>query len=299
MSRIKLLPLLQCARALLIISAIFSSTHLQAATLGYWRMENSSDLGLDSSGNNLNMTNSGPVGSYNLPATGVGSAFFDPIPQTGAANIRAGQFNLGESDHLSIADPFSSAYVDLTIESMINLTTAGATTEVRPIASQWSASSTNHSWQLGITGNTSGLGARNLILQVATSGTGGTVVNLDSDFQLSLSNDYYIAASLDFTGSNLAVTFYVQNLTGGGSLQSNVVQTTLSGLYNSTAPLYIGRGGSTTGSNLFFNGTIDEVRISDTALTQSQLLAVPEPSATLLVLLGGLHIILRRCRRFR
>lgn len=280
------------------LSSTLLTSETQAAVLGYWRFENSSDLGEDSSGNNIDLTNTGVVGSYALPVSGIGSDFYNPIPSTGAANTNAGNFELSESDRLSVADPFGSGLGDFTIEALVNLESAGATTEVRPIASQWSTTSSNHSWSLGITGESSGLGARNLILQLTPTGGSGSVINIDSDFQLTLGSDYYVAASLNFEPvTGLTATFYFQDLTAGGLLQSAVRTNAITGVFNSTANFYIGRGGTTGGSILYFDGVIDEVRLSDSALGQNDLLAVPEPSATLLVSLGLAVTLFRRKSR--
>ena len=45
-----------------------------------------------------------------------------------------------------------------------------------------------------------------------------------------------------------------------------------------------------------FQGIMDQFRVSDTALTSSEFLAVPEPSSTLLVVLGGLAFAIQRRR---
>ena len=283
---------------LVTLAAAASLLPARAATIGYWRFENSSDLGLDSSGNSRSLTNSGAA-SYTLPASGRGSHFFDPIPQTGASNSAAVNLVNSESDYLSTADPFTSGSQDFTIESLVNVNSVDSAQATRVIAAQ-ASTTTNAAWQLLVTGATSGLGARNLVLQLNTTGSSSTgFISIDSDFQFTLGSDYYIAAAVDFTLTGVSVTFYFQDLTAGTALQTVTRTNALTSIYNTTAPFTVGRGVAGDGTARYFDGIIDEVRLSDTALTSSQLLAtVPEPRSIALLTLSSaaLLLILRRHR---
>ena len=282
---------------LVTLAAAASLLPARAATIGYWRFENSSDLGLDSSGNSRSLTNSGAA-SYTLPASGRGSHFFDPIPQTDASNSAAASLINSEADYLSTADPFTSGSQDFTIESLVNVNSVDSVSATRVIAAQASTSS-NAAWQLVVTGASSSLGARNLVLQLNTTGSSGSFISLDSDFQFTLGSDYYIAAAVDFTLTGVSVTFYFQNLTAGTALQTVTRTNALTSIYNTTAPFTVGRGVAGDGTARYFDGIIDEVRLSDTALTSSQLLAtVPEPRSIALLTLSSaaLLLILRRHR---
>jgi len=56
------------------------------------------------------------------------------------------------------------------------------------------------------------------------------------------------------------------------------------------------RIGSARNNGRFFNGRIDEVRISNTVLAPSQFLAVPEPSSIVLLGIGAIGLVFRRRR---
>jgi len=83
---------------------------------------------------------------------------------------------------------------------------------------------------------------------------------------VSSGRDYYAAASVDLDG--LTTTLYLQDLTGAGPLQSASVGHTYSSL-NSPAGFGIG---ALANGDLSFDGLIDEVRISNHARSESELL---------------------------
>jgi hypothetical protein len=255
--------------------AIFSQAlPVNAATLGYWRFENSSNLGLDSSGNNVTLSSTG-VGSYTIPVSGTCSGFFDPMPLTQEDNFRAAQcFNAAVSNAncLSASDPWPGGFSDFTIEAMVTIKSLWyGPARVNPIVSQGAWAPTNNGWELAVSGSDNTLiGKRLLHLQM--SQTGSNIVVLNSNIPLLDNKDYYVAASVHFSGSNTTAIFYSKNLTDGGAMvSSTVVSSTIKSLYNSSSNFYIGRGGTTSGF-LSWNGHIDEVRLSDRVLAPTELL---------------------------
>jgi hypothetical protein len=66
-------------------------------------------------------------------------------------------------------------------------------------------------------------------------------------------------------------------------------------MFDSTVPFRIGAGGSTVSD--FFDGRIDEVRLSNTNLGPGNLLIAPEPSTALMALAGILMMSMRRKRK--
>lgn len=269
---------------------------LYAGTIGYYRFESGSEL-MDSSGNGRNLTiagiNAAPV-SYTLPTRATvtttqspypvaGSYFPTVSPLTGTANnyaVQGGGANQTFQKYYSLAS--TSITSGLTVETCLNLANNDSTTKI--IANQ-GANQTNGSWAFLVTSDVSGQGERQLLFQYATTAGAWGSNGLDSvkpGIQLTVGIDYYIAVSFDLALTN--VTFYVQNLTEGGPLQVITKARQFSGYYDSTAPMTIGADG--TGGN-GWHGTLDEVRISDSALSQSQLLiSVPEPATASLAFMG-------------
>lgn len=265
---------------------------LQAATLGYWRFE-SGDVTGDSSGNGRTLTLTGSTGSaptsYALPSSGAGSAFSNPIPQTGAANgyaIQGTGTNKLMQKYYTTTDT-AAALSAMTVESYVNLSD-NSTTSMKVIASQ-GANASDGSWAFGIAGYGSGQTAGNLLFQYRSlSGTWGStgIDTINSGINLTVGHDYYVAAVANFTGvtTTSSITFYVQDLTLGTALQT-YVKTGLGygSLYDSTSTIALGADGV---GNSGWTGTLDEMRISDSALSQSQLLIVPEPASVGMALMG-------------
>lgn len=296
--RTSLLAILTAASA-----AVLLPTTGQAATIAYWRFENGSPLA-DSGPNSLALTATGTApNTYALPVgSGQGQYFPATIPQTGQTNTAAAQgagtFGSWLSSSYTVADaPAFAIGTAFTVEAFVNLTT-GSTSITRTIVGQ-GVNETNGSWDLAVTSDSSGLGARNLIFQQRTGVGGWSPINVDSNLQLNYGDDYYTAVSIDF--ANSLATFYLKNLTTGSALQTATAAVNNAGVYNSTNPLTIGMSGvtPTNPGTSPFSGLIDEVRLSNTNLAQSQLLiSVPEPaSVALLAAAAGLALVVRRRRR--
>lgn len=277
-----------------------------AGTIGYYRFESGS-VTTDSSGNGRNLTiagiNAAPV-SYTLPTRATvtttqspypvaGSYFPTASPLTGTANnyaVQGGGANQTFQKYYSLAS--TSITSGLTVETYLNLANNDSTTKI--IANQ-GANQTNGSWAFLVTSDVSGQGERQLLFQYATAAGAWGSNGLDSvklGVPLTVGVDYYVAVSFDLAATS--VTFYMQNLTEGGPLQVVTQARHATGYYDSTAPMTIGADG--TGGN-GWHGTLDEVRISDSALSQSQLLiSVPEPASVGMALMG-LGLILGASRR--
>jgi hypothetical protein len=267
-----------------------ASIPVQAGIVGYWRFEE--DLGYfsDSGPNGLTLNTSGGT-----PGATPNAGFPNPIPSTGAPNLQHADFEIDSASAFQLEDHPAFAFQDFTIEAFANLESAASNTLARSVAAQYGFNNTNLAWRLLITGEGSGLGPRNLVLQLSSNGVGSGNVNLDSNFQLQFGIDYYVAAAVDITPSNTTVTFYLKDITNSGELLSASVNGNITALFDSTAPFHIGGSGTST-TDTFFDGSIDEVRLSDLALSASELLIVPEPSVATLLLAGLLFGGARRKR---
>lgn len=260
-----------------------------AATLVYYRMGDDTSLVTDSSGNGHTLTSSAAVAS--IPASGDGSAFSDPIPQTGDSNSSMATFN--GNQNMVVSDPFGSL-IEFTAEAYINLNATSSST--RYVMSQWTTATNGRSWGIGVADNEGGTltaGANELYLLMGVGSSGTELVPLG--LTVALNTDYYIAVAYDGTTDTNDITFYYQNLSTPSSLVSTTISSGIStGINNTSASFRVGAYGSSASS--FWNGEIDEVRVSDTILAPGDLLAVPEPSSFALVsgLLASCCIARRR-----
>lgn len=270
-----------------------------ADTIAYWRFESDPGVLVDSSGNGHTLTNISTTGVV-LPASGPGSAFADPIPDTGDPNERARGFttnqHLRAADHADFVIPSNTG--QWTVEAFVNRTSAGGDNE-QTIVGQWTFSGANpeRSWRV-IRHLSTGM----LRLQLSPNGT--TINTYVSDLVLEVNRDYYIAVSFDLSkvGAGAAgVRFIVLDLASGAPPQFDYVDLVSGTIHDSAAVLQIGASannpdGSNNGSRWI--GLIDEVRISDRFLEQHELLMhLPEPASALMLTLGAMFTVRGRCRR--
>jgi len=270
----------------------FPGSQLDAATVGYWRMDNAANLGLDSGPNGLNLTNPNGV-------VATASPFPNPVPQTGQANLLSGDFERDNEQFLFVADSAAFTFQDFTIEGFVRVESYTPGTNVQTIASQLRDSGNDRAWRLALAGTgSSTFSDGQLLMQISSTGVGLTnIAETTLDFTLDLSTDYYFAAAVDFTGTNTEVTFYLQDLTNGGALQVATVSNAITSMHDSSANFAIGANYNASSED-WFDGLIDEVRLSNEVLAQESLLiSVPEPAAGGLLALGALGLLARRRHR--
>ncbi|MEX2382377.1 MAG: LamG-like jellyroll fold domain-containing protein [Opitutales bacterium] len=255
---------------------------LQAATIAYWRFEDSPGFLNDSAGSN-SLTNNGSVSQVTSP-------FSDPVPQTGAANAEAASFS--GSNYLTGADNTAFTSNQFTLEAYFTTGSVGGTS-TRVIAGHFgSGGSFTNEKSYAIAVNNSKL---RLLLGIDS---GANTSNFEA-FTLSDNANYYAAAAVDVTDTgSSAVTLYLQDLSTSTLQVFNSNRTGSGGevmsIYNAAAPFSIG---ATSTPSAEFTGTIDEVRFSNTKLAQSELLAIPEPGSLALMgvaLLAGLAFLRRK-----
>lgn len=276
--------------SLLMIALAAQISFGSAATIGYWRFESGNVTG-DSGPNGLNLsaytggTAVTPI-SYSLPASGAGSHFPTTIAQTGAANASAiqgpGTNNIfGSAGYYKAADASAfSIATAMSVEAFINPTTIGA---AQVIAAQ-GANGTGGAWAFGL--NSAGSLFFQFMNSSGTWGQAGIFSNNNTGgITLTAGKDYYVGYTLTLSDTGTTgATFYIKNLTDGGALQIvNSVHTGTT-MFDSTLSVNIGAAND---SALGFTGVIDELRLSNSRLSQSELLiSVPEPTSYALMVLG-------------
>ncbi len=272
------------AVALLCAAFVGSGLVARADVIGYWRFEGADDTTgflADSSGSGLTLTKA------NTPTQVSASGFNDPIPRNGLTNAKAASLDdtMG-GDYFLHEDDALFAVSEFTIEAYVNATDLDKHYESgrHVIASQYTASDNTRSWSLHVDDvdltNENDKGE----LRLFVSESGESVPSIASGIMLNEGVNYFVAASFDESKSGAGgggVKFYVYNL-DAGTWEETTTDHTVSDLENATGAFNIGTYDNHAGR--CWEGLIDEVRWSNTVLSKSELLAVPEPASAVLLL---------------
>ena len=251
-----------------------------ATTVGYWRFEEGSAGSaatgtgtiLDSSGNGFNGTSmNGPLYSSSVPV--------NPVPRTDAANNLSLNFN-GSSQFIYVPDePAFQLTQSLTLEAYVYIRSAPSGGD-REIIFRGDDRVGLDPYFLGVANGNIDFNIEN------AQGLTTTVSTAIPEYDQWL----HIAATLDNASGNMGL--YVNN-----TLESSIVTANrpFGPLQANQIP---GLGfGNTEDANYFeyFDGLIDEIRISNVALTPGQFLdSVPEPASMSLLALMGIFVLRRR-----
>jgi cytochrome c553 len=162
---------------------------------------------------------------------------------------------------------------DFTIEAFIHLKSIHEDAQVRTIASKWSGQRGQPGWSLGVTGAKSRNRPQTLVLQLSGREAWSAedpVEPVFSGLHVDLSKPYFVAVSVKLDDPE-GVTFYVKDLSNDDQPMQvvKVAHLVRTGIAN-TAPLVI--GGRALDKQHAFDGLVDDVRLSGTALKQEQLL---------------------------
>ncbi|TVP95006.1 MAG: DUF1549 domain-containing protein [Planctomycetaceae bacterium] len=170
---------------------------------------------------------------------------------------------------------------DFTLETFMEPRSVYPSGAVRTLMAKWEAKSGARGWSFGITGKGSRRKPQTLVLQMWGEKIDGSVgeAALFSDHHLDMNKPYYVSAAVTLAKPAAAdgspatpgsVQFYVKDLSDEEEplLVATVEHTIVGGLENDT-PLFIGSRGDKAA---LFDGLIDSVRVSRTALSTDELL---------------------------
>jgi hypothetical protein len=197
----------------------------------------------------------------------VESPLVQATPHRGGQSVRIRGAEI--EDRLRLPDSPSLPSGDFTIEAIVLLDSLYEDAAVRVIASQWKGKVEEAGWSFGVTSLKSKHEPRNLILQLV--GEEGYEV-IPSDLRVELHKAHYVAASVRIreTGES-GITFYLKDLTDPEApLRTASVRHKVSGRYRSNAAVVV--GGRDGPASHGWDGLIDELRLSNVALSREQLL---------------------------
>lgn len=224
-----------------------------------------------------------------LPSTGAGSAFPNPIPNINAG-VSGGDVNLwGINTSAGSIRTFSSAsafaYNSFTIEGFFNASSVTGTQDL--FQSRWGSNDQFRArvrdGELAMTLYNPSTGQ---FIDAATS-------NYNSTLSVAVNTDYYVAYAVS-TGASAEdrfVDFYLKDLTNGGPLQHE--RMSIAAVFDSlftgaNLAMYVGPGSYSV---------VGDVRYSSGVMPQGDLIIIPEPG-TIAAIMGG-AILLFACVRRR
>jgi hypothetical protein len=294
--------------ALVVATVVSAPLSSEAGTVAHFRFENSGNLGLDETGNHNGTPVNGPTQSALVGQ--------NPVWQTGASNTGSLSLDFtGPADHIVVPDDNALDFGNnpWTIEAYVNLTLETAPTTLSTgqyvVQKKDAAPDTEGDYSLLIAGargtlptgityfdNGSYVGSgRNL--QVEFGVGPGNLIAFRSVLEIPASGWAHISAAYD--GSQTVRFTLDTNLNDGviDASETIVAGSSFTPTINAGA-LFIGAKRNGVGNPAQgFNGLIDEVRISNTVLDQTQLLTVPEPTSLALLAGCGVFSLVRRRRR--
>ena len=167
---------------------------------------------------------------------------------------------------------------DFTIEAFFVLRSLYEGSEVRTIASHWNGNQKDSGWGFGVTSLKSQRRPQTLVLQLSGQGVDGKPLYepIFSDLHINLNKPYFVAAVVRLSETNeQGITFYAKDLSNDDEPMqvAKVPHKVISGIRSPASFVIGGRGAM---REHLWDGPIDDVRLSRTALRQEQLLLTSE-----------------------
>jgi hypothetical protein len=168
---------------------------------------------------------------------------------------------------------------DFTVEAFFRLDSVYDTGAVRTVAAKWDGNVKAPGWGFGVSGKRSRRKPQTLVLQLVGTKLDGTSGEeaVFSDQHVQLHKPYYAAAAVRLAagGKPGGVTFYLKDLSNDDEpLLAAAVPHKVTGGFANRLPLTL--GGVSGKKEAFFDGLLDDVRLSRGALGVGQLLYASE-----------------------
>jgi len=166
---------------------------------------------------------------------------------------------------------------DFTIEAFVLLRSTYEDASVRTIAAHWNSDKKQPGWALGVTSKKSQNKPQTLVLQLnGADGGGGQYEPVFSGLHVDLNKPYYVAAAVRLADTSEAgITFYLKDMSNDCEpMQVVTAKHTVTGSVRGQMPFSI--GGRHGEQNHFWDGLIDDVRLSNVVLRPEQLLLAAE-----------------------
>jgi mono/diheme cytochrome c family protein len=167
---------------------------------------------------------------------------------------------------------------DFTIEAFVLLHSTYDDASVRTIAAHWDGNQSHPGWGLGVTSKNSQNKPQTVVLQLSSGATkdGAGYEPVFSGLRVELNKPYYVAVSVSLSDTNeTGVTFYLKDLANDCEpMQVMNVKHRVTAPTRALLPFTI--GGRPGAQNHFWDGLIDDVRLSSAVLPPDQLLVNAE-----------------------
>ena len=250
---------------LALIFAMMIPAFANAATLHYWRMEGNLDDSVGSA------ADAGGAGSHEFVSDTMYNPLTGPVANSQSVSSKDSKF-----EARYITTPLSGGG-DFTVECFYRKQSS-LDNENLSVVYQYDGANLN--WKIQAMQDANGKLAFTWVVENRWHQQGGEI---KSEYKFDLQTWYHLAGTYDSSTGTAAL--YV-NYASEGTLTDADLKNVGEG-----NNVRIGMGWGEKRTNY-----IDEVRISDTVLTTSQML-VPEPATVGLLLVGGIGILVRRKRR--